>query len=196
MAGIGERGKALETAEDVLKAIMNLTFGHVPPSPKNIILTVNQIRKKDGRRPISERSIRYAMSLLLQSGAVRKRKLTYEKILDDDDNIIGKDQTHTELYEIDREETVSRKIKLKMDKFERTLKRKNVPGELSQKMMAIRGYAIVKHADLDLNEILELEQLFYVKGHYIESPDVKKARDYYFSRVLEEIMGYLRMLHN
>ncbi len=187
---MGKRGKDLETAEDVLKAVMTLTVSRIITASKKIIQTVNEIRVREKRTAISERSIRKAMALLVESGSLRRRTITFDNILDNDDNIIEKNVTRVGLYEIDGAEATMRMIGLRMTRFKREISR--LPSDLQDELIEARHHTLTEYAVNNELEMLSLIKIANSRNADSKDPTVRLVRDYYARRTLKDIMEYLK----
>lgn len=189
MAG---RGKELETTEYVLKAIMNLTVTRSLTIPKNIIELTNELRKKDKKEEISERSIRKAMAFLVQSAALEKRTLTFSRILDPDDEIIETDSLRT-VYEINLSEVLLRLEHLQLERFKSSERFLRAKPEEKDSMIEARGRGLIEDAASSLSNMLFMEESFYRKGQFLQSPVAKVSIDAYCRKVLKITMKYLTL---
>ena len=189
MAG---RGKELETPEYVLKAIMNLIVAKSLTVPKNIIQLTNDLRKKDGKEEISERSIRKAMAFLVQSGALKKMTLTFSRILDADDEIIETNSLRT-IYEINPSEVLLRLEHLQLERFKTSERFLRAKPEEKDSMIEAQGHDLIEDAASSSSNILFMERSFYRKGQISQSPIAMVSIDAYCRRVLKITMKYLAL---
>lgn len=197
----------MEGYEYVLKALMNLNVSRILPTPKNIIQEVHRLNIEDGKEKLavdtdteeklkrSDRSIRKWLSLLVQSGCVEKRTLSFPKILNADDEIAETNVLAT-VYEMNMQKAIEGTMNYQRIKLDNSQRVKNSPPELIESVKKAGYLDIENHWSNISTEMRNLESSFWCDGHFIKTPVAKISRDRYYRNLLKIMIDYLKMWEN
>ena len=197
----------MEGYEYVLKALMNLNVSRILPTPKNIIQEVHRLNIEDGKEKLavdtdteeklkrSDRSIRKWLSLLVQSGCVEKRTLSFPKILNADDEI-GETNVLATVYEMNMQKAIEGTMNYQRIKLDNSQRVKKSPPELIESVKKAGYLDIENHWSNISTEMRNLESSFWCDGHFIKTPVAKISRDRYYRNLLKIMIDYLKMWEN
>lgn len=198
MAKRGERGKQLETEEDIIKVLLNLDINNALCDLRSIVSWVNDMRKKEKRKELSERSIRKTLSVLVSSGVVsspgmraNKGPIVIHRLINPESGDLIESNALRMNYKVMWMNAVNGTDELLLADFKRKISR--LPTDVRDELVKIREERIEQDRLSDALEMSILQQRNNPNNIHSKDPNIRLPRDYFYYRMLNDVMAYLKM---
>lgn len=188
---MNKRGRDMETIEDTLKVIMSMVSHRHLTTSGNIVRAVNELRRKQKRPEISERMIRKTISFLASVGAIEKRTLTFDKLLDYEDNI-KETKALRSVYQISTDKVRLNMINMDIEDYRKKISK--LPSDIQQELINEKRHELLEIAQLKTIEDLIIHRKVNVSNVNSLDPRVKSVLSYAHHKDLGEIVDYLHRL--
>ena len=188
---VNTRGRDLETAGDTLKVIMSMVSQRHLTTSGSIVRAVNELRRKQKRPEISERMIRKTISFLAGVGAIEKRTLTFDKLVDYEDNI-RETKALRSVYQISKDKVRLNTINMDIEDYRERISK--LPSDIQQELVREKRRQLVEIVYMKTLEDLIIDKTVNVSNVNSRDPRVKAVLTYAHHKDLGEIVDYLHRL--
>ncbi len=188
---MNKRGRDMETIEDTLKVIMSMVSQRHLTTSGNIVRAVNELRRKQKRPEISERMIRKTISFLAGVGAIEKRTLTFDKLIDHEDNI-RETKALRSVYQISKDKVRLNTIDMDIADYRERISK--LPSDIQQELINEKRHELLEITQLKTIEDLIIDKTVNVSNVNSRDPRVKTVLSYAHHKDLAEIVDYLHRL--
>jgi CRISPR/Cas system-associated exonuclease Cas4 (RecB family) len=188
---VNTRGRDLETAGDTLKVIMSMVSQRHLTTSGSIVRAVNELRRKQKRPEISERMIRKTISFLAGVGAIEKRTLTFDKLVDYEDNI-RETKALRSVYQISKDKVRLNTINMDIEDYRERISK--LPSDIQQELVREKRRQLVEIVYMKTLEDLIIDKTVNVSNVNSRDPRVKAVLSYVHHKDLGEIVDYLHRL--
>ena len=140
---------------------------------------------------ISERMIRKTISFLAGVGAIEKRTLTFDKLIDHEDNITETKALRS-VYQISIDKVRLNTIEMDMEDYRKRISK--LPIDIQKELINEKRHELLEIAQLKTIEGLIIDKTVNVSNVNSRDPRVKTVLSYAHHKDLGEIVDYLHRL--